>query len=464
MGGPLKSQTPGAILLVDDDPALLELMQAELAHEGHHVIPRRNVESAWAAFTEEAVDAVITDISLDTSNGLDLARRIAANRDDIPIVVITAFGSLDTAGEALRAGAYDFLSKPFDMEQLAIVAQRAVEHRRLTGELGRLRRAVRDEARFGPIIGQSPAIRRACDLIARVARTDATVLITGESGTGKELAARAVHDSGDRRDGPFVPVNCAAMPGTLLESELFGHVRGAFTGAGADKPGLFAQADGGTLFLDEVGELDADVQAKLLRALQERKVRPVGGTAEVPFDARIVSATNRDLEAEIATGGFREDLYYRLAVVPIELPPLRVREGDVLLLARHFLARFAERYGLPMERFTAEAAARLTAHDWPGNVRELRNCIERGVALSRGPQFGLDDLPRRISGLAPRTLSTRLERPEDVEPLADIEKRYILQALDAFEGRKAATADALGIDRKTLYRRLERYAEESADG
>ncbi|MCB9551072.1 MAG: sigma-54 dependent transcriptional regulator [bacterium] len=450
----------GRILVVDDDRAMCDMIAADLKSRDFVAVTRQTGSDAWQALQTEDFDVVVTDLSLGGMSGIELCERIVANRDDLPVVLITAFGSMDTAIEAIRAGAYDYITKPFEPDQLALTIERAVRHRRLTDEVIRLRRVVRETEHFGPMVGRSRAMRQVYDLVERLAHTTATVLVTGESGTGKELIAKALHDMSARRDGQFVAINCAAMPENLLESELFGHARGAFTGARDDRDGLFIRADGGTLFLDEIGEMPAGMQAKLLRALQEQKVRPVGGDKEVKFDARLVCATNRDLESEVAAGRFREDLYYRINVVQIELPPLRSRGSDILLLAQHFLETYAARYNAPVRGIGREAAEKLTTWHWPGNVRELQNCIERAVALARFDHIGVDDLPARMREVRQSTGVFDAESPDDLIPIAELERRYILRALEVIGGNKTATADALGIDRKTLYRKLERYAEE----
>ncbi len=450
----------GRILVVDDDRAMCDMVAADLESRGNEVVTTRTATDAWDKLSTADFDVVVTDLSLGGMSGLDLCERIVANREDIPVVLITAFGSMDTAIEAIRAGAYDYITKPFEPDQLALTLDRAIRHRQLTDELVRLRRVVRQTEHFGPMVGRSAGMRRVYDLVERLANTTASVLVTGESGTGKELVARALHEMSPRNEGEFVAVNCAAMPENLLESELFGHARGAFTGAREARDGLFVRADGGTLFLDEIGEMPPGMQAKLLRALQEGRVRPVGGDREVAFDARLVTATNRSLEDEVAASRFREDLYYRINVVQIELPPLRSRGADVLLLAQHFLEQYAARYGAPVKGIGREAAERLSSWHWPGNVRELQNCIERAVALARFDHIGVDDLPARLRDAPRRSGGFDAESPDDLVPLADLERRYILHALEVIGGNKTATADALGIDRKTLYRKLERYAKE----
>jgi DNA-binding NtrC family response regulator len=370
--------------------------------------------------------------------------------------VITAFGSLETAVQAIRAGAYDFIAKPFEMEALRLTLERAASHRALRQELKRLRRAVDHEQRFGDLIGTSLAMRKVYDLIDRIAETDAAVLITGESGTGKELVARAIHARSRRAPGPFVALNCSAMPESLLETELFGHVKGAFTDARSSRTGLFLQAQSGTLFLDEVGELPLLLQPKLLRALQERRVRPIGSDTEVAYDARLVAATNRDLDLAVDEHRFREDLFYRINVLHVHLPPLRERGSDVLLLAQHFLTRCAEALGKPVTGLTPEAAERLMAYGWPGNVRELSNCVERAVALTRFDRIVVDDLPEKVRAYRPSRVLLGGEDPAEVLPLEEVERRYILWAVDTI-GNRTLAAQRLGLDRKTLYRKLARY-------
>ncbi len=448
------------LLVVDDDPAFCDLVSADLGTRGEfEVVTVTTSQGAWQRLQEEEFDAVITDLTLPGMSGIELCRRLAADRSDIPVIVITGFGSLDSAIQAIRAGAYDFVTKPVEMDQLALVAERAVKHRQLSDEVKRLRRAVRNTELMGPLIGRSEAMKRVYDLVRRLADNTATVLITGESGTGKELVARALHEQGPRRSGHFVAINCAAMPETLLESELFGHVRGAFTDARQDRTGLFVQADGGTLLLDEIGEMPLGTQAKLLRAVQERKVRPVGGNVEIPFDTRIVAATNRELEAEVQARRFREDLYYRINVVKLHLPPLRDRGHDILLLAQHFLERYADRYNAKVVGISRGVAERLLAAPWPGNVRELENCVERAVALARFDHIVLDDLPDHLRETTPGQPIPLADSEASLLPMAEVERRYILHVLDVVGGNKTRAAEILGLDRKTLYRKLERYAE-----
>jgi len=445
------------LLIVDDDVAMGQMLRVSLERRGFVVTTATTGEDALAALETGELDVVVTDLNMRGMNGLDLCRRVVADRPDVPVVLITAFGSLDTAIGAIRAGAYDFIPKPFELDALVVVLERAAERRALRAEVSRLRRAVAATQRFDELVGTSPAIRQVYDVIERLEGSEAPALITGESGSGKELVARALHRRSRRASGPFVAINCAALPETLLESELFGHVKGAFTDARAARTGLFVQAGGGTLFLDEIAELPMSLQPKLLRALQERVVRPLGADHEIPFDARLVAATNQDLEAAIADRRFREDLYYRIQVVHLELPPLRARGNDVLLLAQHFLERAAAVANKRITGFLPETAGRLRAYPWPGNVRELQNCIERAVAMARFELIGPDDLPARIrehrrDPAAPGAH----DDPEELVPLAEVERRYIERVLSAVGGNKKEAARILGVDRTTLYRKLAR--------
>jgi two-component system response regulator HydG len=382
---------------------------------------------------------------------------VVTNRSDIPVIVITAFGSLDTAIAAIRAGAYDFIPKPFEIDVLAIALERAIRHRELGHEVKRLRSLLDATRGMGELCGESPVMHELKELIARVAESNASVLVTGESGTGKEVVARLLHLRGPRADKPFMALNCAAMPEHLLESELFGHVRGAFTDAKTDKVGLFAQANHGTLFLDEIGDMPPSLQPKLLRVLEERKVRPVGGSKEIPVDLRLIAATHRDLEDAIVQGQFREDLYFRLNVIQIALPPLRARGSDVLLIAQTFVNTFAQQSGKAVIGLTPEAAERLVSYAWPGNVRELRNAIERAVALTRHENITVDDLPERIRAYKVSHVLVATDDPEELVNLAEVEKRYIARVLGAVGGNKSSAAKILGIDRTTLYKKLQQY-------
>ena len=446
----------GRVFIIDDEAALAEAFALGLTSRGFDVETSSDATAFLARVHDVDTDVIVTDLRMPGVDGIDLCRQVAQARPDIPVVVMTAFGSLDSAVAAIRAGAYDFLVKPLEIDVLEIAARRAVQHRALREELKRLRRKL-EPAAFGEIVGESVEIRTLIDLLERVSDSDANILIEGESGTGKELVAKAIHSRSRRKAGPFVAVNCAAVPETLIESELFGHVKGAFTDARAPQKGLFLQAHGGTLFLDEIGELSQTVQPKLLRALQERKVRAVGATQEVPFDARIITATNRDIAAMVEDARFREDLFFRLNVVGVRVPPLRSRGHDVLLLAHRFLAQFSDRAGRPVKGMSAPAAEKLLAYAWPGNVRELQNAMERAVALTRHDEVGIDDLPEKIRTYRSSHVVIAAESPSELVPLEELERRYILRVLDAAAGNKTEAARILGLDRKTLYRKLERW-------
>ncbi len=449
------------ILLVDDDRSMCETLAI--------VLGKRGFECRWTVSPVEAldivrtadVDAILTDLNMREMNGLELCERIVEARPELPVIVITAFGSLETAVAAIRVGAYDFITKPPEIDALEVALARAVQHRRLQQEVKQLRQAVAESVSFGNLIGTSASMRAAYDLLHRIADSDASVLITGESGTGKEVAARALHDCGRRRRGPFVAINCSAVPEALLESELFGHVRGAFTDARAARTGLCVQANGGTLLLDEIGDMPLALQPKLLRALQERTVRPVGGDDEVPFDVRVVATTNRDLRSLVDEGRFREDLFFRVNVIHVEMPPLRARGGDVLLLAQRFLDGQAARAGKRVASLSPAAAEKLLAYSWPGNVRELQNCIERAIALTRYEQITVDDLPETIRAYARSHVLIASDDPTELVPLGEVERRYTLRVMEAVGGNKTLAARILGITRKTLYRKLEEYGRAS---
>jgi len=447
----------GRILIVDDDADQRELLETGLTKRGFTVVTCAGAEEALDLVEVDDFDVVVTDLKLRGMSGLELCKRLASFRTDLAVVVITGFGSMEAAIEAIRAGAYDFITKPFDLDVLRIALDRAVHHRALTKEVTRLRRVVAESEQFGGLLGTSPAMKKVYDLVERVAETDASVLITGESGTGKELVARAIHDRSRRKGGPFVALNCAAVAETLLESELFGHVRGAFTDAKQGRAGLFVEANGGTLFLDEIGEMPLGLQPKLLRALQERRVRPVGGNAEVAFDARLVTATNRDLETAVEEGRFRGDLFYRIDVVHVPVPPLRARGTDVLLLAQHFAQHFAGTFAKKVTGLSPGVAEKLLAYPWPGNVRELGNAMERAVALSRSENLAVEDLPEKIRNYQMSELVVSSFDPTELVGLDEIERRYILRVLEAVHGNRTLAAQTLGLDRKTLYRKLKAY-------
>jgi len=446
------------VLIVDDDPDACALLETALSRLGYAAETTQSPGDALERAGHSDYAAILTDLEMGEMNGLALCERLLGMASDVPVVVVTGHASMETAINAMRAGAYDFLTKPVDNKLLGLSVARAVEHRRLNTEVKRLREEVGERgAHASALIGDSAPMRRVHDLVERVARSDASVLITGESGTGKELVARAIHHGSARRDGPFVAINCAAVPHSLLESELFGHAKGAFTGADAERGGLLQEADGGTLFLDEIGEMPLEMQAKLLRALQERTVRPVGSTQEVPFDARIVTATHRDLEADTAASRFRQDLFYRINVVRVDLPPLRERGNDVLKLASYFLDRFTEGAGRERVSLSPAVAEKLLNYDWPGNVRELENCMERVVTMARFDQVSVEDLPEKVRTHR-RDVSVHLPDPAAHVPTVDeIERRHILHVIKLVDGNKSRAAQLLGLDRRTLYRKLERY-------
>jgi two-component system response regulator HydG len=451
----------GRILIVDDDASTGELLGAALARRGFGAATAASGEAALAAFAAGDFDAVLTDLNMPDASGVDLCARLQASRPDVPVILLTAFGSLETAIAAIRAGAYDFLTKPPEIDALVIALERAIQTKALRDEVKRLRRAVEGAQRFDRLLGGSAPMKALFALLEAAAASDASVVVTGETGTGKELVARALHQRGRRARGPFVATSCAALPEPLLESELFGHVRGAFTDARSAHAGLFLRANGGTLFLDEVGDMPLALQAKLLRALQERRARPVGGEAELPFDVRIVAATHRDLEAAVAARTFREDLFFRLNVIRVDVPPLRARGSDVLLIARSLVETFAARAGKPIQGITDAAAERLLAYAWPGNVRELENCIERAVALSEHDRIMVDDLPEKVRMARRAPAPVVGEEPSEILTLEEVERRHILRVCELTGGNKARAARLLGLDRATLYRRLERYAHDT---
>jgi DNA-binding NtrC family response regulator len=446
-----------SVLVVEDDAAFASLVTRDLGRRGYAAFAAHGASDALVMLGAQEIAVVVTDLQMPGVGGLELTELIKAAHGDVPIIVMTAFGTLEKAILAMRAGAHDFLSKPFELDELALRVERAVEHRNLRRELVRLREQVGSSAQFPELIGQSSSMCELFQLLDRVAPSDASVLITGETGTGKEVVARAIHRRSKRADAPFVAISCAAMPENLLESELFGHVRGAFTDARAARKGLFLQAQGGTLFLDEIGEMPLGLQAKLLRALQERTLRPVGGDQEVGFDVRLVSATNRDIESAIAAGSFRDDLFYRLNVVQVTLPPLRSRGSDVLLLAQHFLARFAQSSGKPVSGIAPECAERMLDYPWPGNVRELANAIERAVALTQYQQITAADLPDKIRSFKRSHVIVASQVPEELVSMEEVERRYVLRVMEATHGNKTQAARILGFDRKTLYAKLKAY-------
>lgn len=445
------------VLIVDDERSMCDLLEADLRLRDFVPTCFTSAAEGLAASTREEFDVVLTDVTMPGMGGIEFCSRLVANRPDVPVVVMTAFGSLETAIAAIRAGAYDFVTKPIEMELLAVILYRAVERRRLKEQVRALSETVARSSRFEDLLGESAAMARLYDQLARIADSEASVLITGESGTGKEFVAKALHRRSSRYEKPFVAVNCAALPDTLLESELFGHAKGAFTDARSDRKGLFVQAEGGTLLLDEIGEMPPAMQAKLLRALEENRVRPLGSEHEVAFDVRILAATNRDLETAVEEGRFRQDLFFRINVIQINVPPLRARGADILLLAQHFVEQFAARAKKSVRGISEPVAEKLLAYGWPGNVRELRNVVERAVALTRHDKLTLDDLPEKIRDYCSSQVVIGGNDPSELAPLEEIERRYILHVLQCVGDNRTLAARTLGLDRKTLYRKLRQY-------
>jgi len=444
------------LLVVDDDARMRRVLQI-LAHKiGLESTAAASADEALAAFRAEQSDLVVTDLKMPDRSGIDLLRDLREIDAEVPVIVLTAHGTVPTAVEAMKLGAVDYLQKPFDVDALEMVIGRALDLSRFRLENRFLRAETRGSGPFGELVGSSPAIVSVFELVRQVAPTRSAVLVTGETGTGKELVARAIHELSPRKEKLFVPLNCTAIPVDLLESELFGHVRGAFSGAHADRVGKFQAADEGTLFLDEIGDMDVRLQAKLLRVLQEGIIEPLGTNRRIPVDVRIVSSTNRDLEAAMREGRFREDLYFRLNVFQLKLPPLRERTADVALLAETFLAGFARDLGKPALRLAPEAVPMLQAYAWPGNVRELRNLMERAAVLSRGEVVG----PSLIGSLVRTDTELRKAERDDLNlerALAALERRMILDALAATDDDKPAAAMLLGIGDRTLWTKLKKH-------
>jgi len=453
------------LLVVDDEPTQREMLSGILGRAGYRVETAAGGREALEALERDAFDLLLTDQKMPGMDGLALLDRAQAMRPDLPVVLMTAYGSVSDAVAAMKKGAADYLTKPFEREELLLVLERALKQRRLEEEVVTLRGALRERYRLGNIIGTSPAMREVFSLIERIAATDVPVLILGESGTGKELVARAVHGRSRRASGPFVALNCAAVPETLLESEFFGHERGAFTGAVRAHPGRFEQAAGGTLFLDEIGAMRTDLQAKLLRAIQEKEIQRLGSTVTTTVDARILAATGENLEEAIRRKTFREDLFYRLSVVPLRLAPLRERVEDIPLLVSHFLEKAAERFGKEPPAVSPEVMDRLQIHPWLGNVRELENCIERMVLLARGPRLTPADLPPDLRR-GPEAVDgpgAAFQLPPGGVRLPEMERHLIVQALRRTRGSLGPAARLLGISYKTLQYRVRKFGLERTD-
>jgi nitrogen regulation protein NR(I) len=472
------------IVLADDEQNLRKVLGAILARDGYDVLEARDGAEAYQLLDDNCEDgpgvaAVITDLRMPRLDGMDLLRRVAAEHPDIPVIMITAHGSVDSAVEAVKLGAFDYIEKPFEQSQIQQVVAKAIKTNELDRRAPRVQQAgPGGQGRFG-LIGRSPVLEQVFAVIEKVADTPSTVLITGESGTGKELIARAMHNHSSRAQGAFIKINCAAIPKTLMESELFGYEKGAFTGAVGSKPGRFELANGGTLFLDEIGEIPVEMQVKLLRVLQESEFERVGGIKTIKVDVRLVTATNRDLQKEVQAGAFREDLFYRLNVVPIHLPPLRERAGDIPLLAEHFLSKFNERLRKQITGFEPEALRRLVAHPWPGNIRELENVLERTILFCEGPVIRAGDLPAEIAGAvaqvnapaapmstaptsAPVSAASADGRASSLKEIVRqeterVERELIMRALDETGGNVTQAARKLKISRKSLQNKMKEF-------
>jgi len=451
------------LLIVDDERSIREACREVAQSLGFTACAADSAEHAFRLLESQVFDAVLLDLRLPGANGLEALRRIKEQRPDAVVIVVTGYGTVQSAVQAMKNGAYDYVTKPFSVDELKLLLERVSSHLKLKSENRLLREKVKSKQGFGGIVGRAPEMEKLYRIIAKAANSVHPVLVLGESGTGKEMVARSIHYSGPFRDKPFIPVDCGSLVPTLIESELFGYVKGAFTGANQSKDGLLSMAEGGTIFLDEVGELPVDLQAKMLRAIQEREIRPVGSTRRIPINVRILAATNRDLELEVTKGTFRRDLYFRLNVLSLRIPPLRERRQDVPLLIGHFMERMARTSGQE-KMLSDEALKAMLAYDWPGNVRELENCLERTFAFTSGPLIHTTDLPREIA---------RLPIPESANgngngngrgkiiPMAELEKQTILNTIAELNGDKLQAARLLGIGKTTLYRKLKDYAAEA---
>lgn len=443
-----------SVLIVDDEQAMCELIDTALQMRGYDTTWCQSAEAAMKLLREREFDVLLTDVRMPGTTGLQLCHQVSHLRPDIPIVVMTAFGSMESAVAAMRSGAYDFITKPVEMEVLSITIARAAERRSLAKQIHHLQEQGTGDRDFEELLGQSKPMKELYQQLTRISSSEASILITGESGTGKELVARSIHRMSPRADKPFVAVNCAALSEALLESELFGHVKGAFTDARNGRRGLLLEAEGGTLLLDELGDMPMTMQVKLLRALEENRIRPVGSDQEIEFDVRVLAATHRDLETAVEENRFRQDLLYRINVIQLHLPPLRARSTDILVLAGHFVQHFAGKSNKPVDGIAEPAAKKLLSYSWPGNVRELRNVMERAVALTPYDTITLDDLPEKVRQQKDGTVFIGGEDPTELVSLEEIESRYIDHVLRAVNQNRTQAARVLGLDRKTLYRKL----------
>jgi two-component system response regulator HydG len=444
------------LLIVDDERAIRDACREVAQSLGFNTFTADSAEHAYRLLESQGIDAVLLDLRLPGAGGLEALNQIKSRRPDAIIVVVTGYGTVQSAVQAMKNGAYDYVTKPFSLDELKLLLERVVSHLKLKTENRVLREKIKSRQGFGSIVGTSPEMEKLYRIVAKAAHSTHPVLILGESGTGKELVARSIHFSGPFRDKPFIPVDCGSLVPTLIESELFGYVKGAFTGAQHAKDGLLAIAEGGTVFLDEVGELPVDLQAKLLRAIQEKEIRPVGSTKQIPINVRILAATNRDLEEGVAQGTFRRDLYFRLNVLSLRIPSLRERRQDIPLLAAHFLERLSR--NSEQERTLSDDALKaMLAYDWPGNVRELENCLERACAFTTGPMIHLGDLPREISQLERSTPAGTGNGTSKIVSMSELERQTILNAIAQLNGDKLQAARLLGIGKTTLYRKLKEY-------
>ena len=448
------------VLIVEDDQDMCKLLDVDLRRRGLDVAWETSADEALNLLQKEAFDVILADINMPGMNGLELCERVVNNRPDVPVIIMTAFGSIETAVSAIRAGAYDFITKPVELDILFLALDRALKHGDLQEKVKVLSQAVKKASLFDELVGDSQPMQDLYAMISQVADTETSVLITGESGSGKELVAQALHRNSKRRDKPYITLNCSTLSETLLESELFGYKKGAFTDAKTDKKGLFLEADGGSLFLDEIAELPLALQPKLLRALEEHRVRPVGDSFETAFDVRIIAATNCDLEERVQDGLFRDDLFYRLNVIHMEIPSLSSRGTDILLLAQHFLNNFADRLNKKVTGISKPAAEKLLAYHWPGNVRELRNAIEHAVVITKFEDIAVDDLPSRLQVYERDFSEVGFFEPDALVSIQELEYRYIRHVLKKVKNNQTLAAKILGLDRKTLYRKMKRYHKE----
>jgi DNA-binding NtrC family response regulator len=450
------------LVIVDDERAIREICREVAQSLGFNAMVADSAEHTYRLLDSQTVDVVLLDLKLPGAGGLEALHRIKQRRPDAEVIVVTGYATVQSAVQAMKNGAYDYVTKPFSMDELKLLLQRVTAHLKLKSENRMLRERIKSKQGFGGIVGRSPEMDKLYRIIAKAAQSSHPVLILGESGTGKEMVSRSIHFSGPFRDKPFIPVDCGSLVPTLIESELFGYVKGAFTGAMQSKEGLLAIAEGGTVFLDEVGELPVDLQAKLLRAIQEKEIRPVGSTKRVPINVRILAATNRDLEQAVAQGAFRRDLYFRLNVLSLRIPPLRERRQDIPLLVAYFLERLSRSSG--QERTLSDDALKaLLAYDWPGNVRELENCLERACALTTGPVIQVVDLPSAIHGGGNGGAIVVGESSSKIIPMAELERQTIISTITRLNGDKLMAARLLGIGKTTLYRKLKEYACQQLD-